>query len=278
MSRSFLFVPSTFEKYLLKIDKTEADKIVLDLEDSIDQDDLNVAYTLIKKHRKILTKQKVFARVPKEIFNYKTIKFLILNGIRGFVIPKIHNTNELKKIINIVNKIKIKIELILLAETAFSIVNLNNLLKLSNKFYGIMFGHEDYSLDIKIFESKNKNKFVYVREKIIAVANSNNLVPIDSPFLSVNNKKGFKNYIKDSKEKGFKGVICLSPTQCEIANQLYLPDEQSYKLSKKIIKISKENKLKKKIIYHNSIFVGPPIIKQSKLIIESYEKYKKREK
>ena len=275
MNRSFLFILSTFEKYILKINTINADKFVIDLEDSIDSGDLDIAYTLIKKHRKKFINKKFFARVPKEICTYKILSFLVSNGISGFIIPKIFSIRQLQKIIKNINKIKKKIDLILLAETTYSIVNLNSLVQLSNKFYGIMFGHEDYSLDIKIFEGKNKNKFSYAREKIVAVANANNLVPIESPYLLVKDNKGLEDYLKVSKETGFKGLICLSPTQCKIANKSFLPDERSYKLSKEIIRINKINKQKKNIIYTNSTFVGPPLVEQSKLIIKIYEKYKK---
>ena len=275
MNRSFLFIPGTFEKYIIKINTINADQFVIDLEDSIDREDLGLAYKLIKKYRKLLKTKKVFARVPKNICNNKIINFLISNGINGLVIPKIFKNSELKKIITILSKIKKKIKLILLAETAYSIVNLNDLIKLSDNFYGIMFGHEDYSLDLKLFEGKNKNQFNYAREKIVAVSNANNLIPIESPYLSVKNKSGFRKYLKNSKDIGFKGAICLSPTQCEIVNQNFLPDYNSYKTSKKIINLILKNKLKKKIIYKNSTFVGPPIVEQSKLIISEYEKYKK---
>ena len=276
MNRSFLFIPSTIEKYILKIDTINADKFVIDLEDSIDNRDLDIAYTLIKKHKKIFINKQIFARVPKEICTYKILSFLASNGISGFIIPKIFSTRDLQKIIKNINKIKKKIDLILLAETTYSIVNLNDLVQLTNKFSGIMFGHEDYSLDIKIFEGKNKNKFSYAREKIVAVANANNLIPIESPYLLVKDNKGLEDYLKVSKETGFKGLICLSPTQCEIANNSFLPDERSYKLSKEIIRINKANKQKKNIIYTNSTFVGPPLVEQSELIIKTYENYKKK--
>jgi len=276
MGRSFLFVPATFEKYFSKIKTIEADKIVLDLEDSIDINQISIAYDLIKKFNKILLSKKVFARVPMEISNYKTLNFLVKNGICGFVLPKVLSIGELNKILKNIKRLKKKVDLILLAETSFSIINLDKLVKLSKQFKGIMFGHEDYSLDVKIFEDKNKNKFVYAREKIIAVANCNNLIPIDSPFLAIKDMKGFKNYIKDSKNIGFKGVICLSPSQCTVANEGFIPDKKLYELSKKIIKISEKNNLKKKILYHDSIFIGPPIIKQSNLIVKTYEKYKKK--
>lgn len=276
MGRSFLFVPATFEKYVSNIKTIEADKIVLDLEDSIDINQISIAYSLIKKFNKILLSKKVFARVPIEICNYKTLSFLVKNGICGFILPKVFSFRELNKILKIINKLEKKVDLILLAETSFSIINLDKLVKLSKKFKGIMFGHEDYSLDVKIFENKNDNKFIYAREKIIAVANSNNLIPIDSPFLGIKDIKGFKNYIKNSKNIGFKGVICLSPSQCKIANKSFIPDKKLYDLSKKIIKISEQNDLKKKILYHDSIFIGPPIIKQSKLIVKTYENYKKK--
>ena len=278
MGRSFLFIPGTYEKYILKINSVKTDKIIIDLEDSINIRDLNLAYKLIKKHKELLKKNKVFARIPKNLCDHKTISFSVANGVNGLVIPKIFKISELKKIINVLKNIQKKLYLILLAETAYSIVYLNDLIKLSSNFYGIMFGHEDYSLDIKIFEGKNKNKFTYAREKIVAVCNANNLIPIESPFLSVKDKEGFRKYLKNSKEIGFKGVICLSPTQCEIANKSFLPDYKSYQLSKKIINIIKTNKNKKNIIYKDSIFVGPPIIKQSKIIIKAYEEYKNQKK
>ena len=55
-----------------------------------------------------------------------------------------------------------------------------------------------------------------------------------------------------------------------------MPDKKLYELSKKIIEISEQNNLKKKILYHNSIFIGPPIVKQSRLIVKNYENYKKK--
>ena len=270
--RSWIFVPAIYEKYYNKINDLTSDYIVLDFEDSIPSDKIDTSLDLFKINSKHIKKKNIYARIPHTLVNRKKINQLISYGCQGFVLPKIYDFKILKKLDRIlINKNKIKI--VLLIETAFSIENLSKILGLSNRIIAIMFGHEDYLLDIKAEDSINQLNLLYARSKIVSCAYSKNLTPIDSPFLNIRDKIGLKKYIKKSKEIGFKGMITLTPDQSLIANDYYLPTKTEYLKSKELINLNKKFNNNKLINFSKGRFIGPPLLKKALINIKLYEKY-----
>ena len=271
--RSWLFIPSIYEKYYKNLDNIDSDVKVLDFEDSVPQNKLKEAKKTFKKNSKFFVKSIIYARIPHSFINIKDITLLIDNGCKGIVIPKIHKLSTISKLDKILNTINRKIKIVLLIETAYSLVYLKEILSKSNKIIAIMFGHEDYLLDIESEESDDEINLNYARSHIVALAYSKKITPIDSPFLQIKNDKCLKKYIARSKLFGFKGMITLTPNQSKIANLNFLPSKKEYLKSVELISLNNEIQNNKLTNYSKGRFIGPPLLKKALINVELYERF-----
>ena len=85
--KSFLFVPAK-EKFLKNINKTNADAIILDLEDSILEDDKKCALNLLIEAIPNIKINNKFVRINIENAENELRK-LYDSDISGFMIPKV---------------------------------------------------------------------------------------------------------------------------------------------------------------------------------------------
>jgi citrate lyase beta subunit len=143
----------------------------------------------------------------------------------------------------------------------------------SRRIKGLMFGEEDLMNDLNHLSFKNNPNTDFIRTKINLVAKSNNLISIDTPYLYPKNITGLKKYIAMSKKFCFDGLLLIHPNQIKIANNLYKPNIQDYRASKKITSSNKSKKYQgQNISILKGKLVGPPMVKRAKKIIINYNK------
>ena len=155
MYRSLLFTPGHKIDYIKKL-KVFPDILVIDLEDSVSEDKKILAFEKAKKFlsKSSYNKSKIYIRIN---FNNKFIEKkyhnLITKNLDGFILPKVKNKKELILLVNFIKKyekikkIKKKIKISFIAETTNSIINLNEIIKSTNRIEFIIYGEEDYHSD-----------------------------------------------------------------------------------------------------------------------------------
>ena len=76
-----------------------------------------------------------------------------------------------------------------------------------------------------------------------------------------------------SKKFCFDGLLLIHSNQIKMANNLYKPNIEDYKVSKKIVSSNKSSKYEgQNISLLKGKLVGPPMIKRAKKIIINYNK------
>jgi citrate lyase beta subunit len=269
--RSLLIFPLDNIKFLEKAVKSQADALIFDLEDSVSLDKKNISRKNLSKIDTLEIKKKIFIRVNSDLNEFiKDLRSCVNIKIYGFVITKCENEKYLEKQINLIKKIfKKSFKLILLIETPLGIVNLPKMLSYKNLKYitGLMFGHEDFSINFISYLEEKDEFYDFYRKIILLNSKSKNILTFDSPCLEIKSQTKIKNYFKKSFQNGFDGSLIIHPRQINFANQLYLPTEEDCKYASKVIKFSNTSK---SIFMYKGKFIGPPILKRMKRIVEKY--------
>src|SRR5699024_4709825 len=109
--RSLLFIPGNKPKWMANIDNTEADAIILDLEDSVPNDEKANA----REHVKValeqwghLEKPALFVRINRSengmsIFEQRDIEVAMQPGVSGIVLPKVYEPQEINQLSDDIN-------------------------------------------------------------------------------------------------------------------------------------------------------------------------------
>jgi citrate lyase subunit beta/citryl-CoA lyase len=142
MIDSYFFIPGDKPNYLSKIDKVDADYIVIDLEDSVS---INNKQAAIKLVLALTLNKKMFLRIPFFDYCYTNgqIKDLIIKFDGQIVLPKISSIEDVNKVISLSEGIPLK--MIILIENPQSFIAIEEILEtFSNKIHAIGFGSHDF--------------------------------------------------------------------------------------------------------------------------------------
>lgn len=285
LMRSFLYVPAYNEKYLFSALKSEADVVILDLEDS-------VPFFQKKKARenvqKVTTNRSQFnghiivrlnsLEAHEQVL--EDIKYINTEGIDGFMLPKVNNVNDLLYYEKLINQQLGKNELyfIPLIETASVMKHLTEIAEFP-RVKGMAFGGEDYITDLHGKHGKSTTLFEFARVQIIIATRAFGKIAIDTPFLALDDYEGFMESVENAFHLGFDGKQCIHPSQIKRLNKALTPNEEEYKQSLKIkSEIDKAKKSGKGVAIFNGKMIGPPMVKRAKNIINLYESVHTKEK
>lgn len=228
MLDSYFFIPGDKPNYLDKIDKVNADYIVIDLEDAVSINNKQIAIELVLSLR---FKQNMFLRIPffDECYSNEQLKILIDKFEGQIVLPKINTFKEVSQIISISEAAQLK--MIILIENPTSFLTIPKILKsYSNKIHGIGFGSHDFCSITGIKHSLDY--LAHYKQQLILYAKAYNVSYIDGVDLNLKNYNEFKKECIFAFEAGADGKFIIHPQQLqEFYNVNYMTDDELNQLS-----------------------------------------------
>jgi len=176
--RSMMFVPGHNEKLLNNAAQSNADALILDLEDSVQPaDNKQVARDKIKEKvsEGLFQEFSVFARVNDRESGHllKDVHQLTIEGITGFVYPKSHTGQDIYFFDKLLETIEAekgfpegKFKIVPLIETAAAVLNAQEICLASNRVIAIAFGCEDFISDLEGIHDKKGQSILTARTMI----------------------------------------------------------------------------------------------------------------
>lgn len=221
--RSVLMVSGHQIKHLNKIDELKADVIMLNLEDGVPKEKKEIARVMIALFLSQLEKFDKEFVIRVNALNeggIEDIQFLKEFNFNAFRIPKVKSLKDVEKVFSLTDK---EIHFSIETKEAFF-----NILKLKHPqvttFY---FGLYDLLDDLKIPHDviKIENPLI---QKLFTDFSLNckylDITPIGWTYQLYKDLEGFRKWCLFQKDLGFSGVGCITPTQSEIANEIFTTD------------------------------------------------------
>ena len=281
--RSLMFVPGHNEKLLASAARSEADVLLLDLEDSV-QPEYNKAIA----REKILEwvsagkfkNYHIFPRVNDRESGHllKDVQTLTIEGIDGFMYPKslcgkdVYFFDKLLETIEYEKKIPVgTFKIIPLIETSAAVLNAQEICQASERVVAIAFGCEDFVSDLEGLHDK-EGQSIYVPRALIALAaRANNVIPIDTVHIDVHNLEDLEKNLILAKNLGFEGMLVLHPKEIELVHKYFSPTEEEYKDALEMLNLFEESQKENKgVAIKDGKFIGPPMVIAAKKIINKY--------
>lgn len=282
LMRSLMFVPGHNEKLIQSASNSDADVILLDVEDSVlPLENKQIARDVIIKtiEKGTLSKFDVFVRVNEIESGYilKDILQLTVEGIEGFLLSKTNTQNDIIFLDKLLETIELekgfpigKFKIIPILETAASIINANEIAKASKRIISMGFGSEDFVSDIEGIRDFDTNVSINSpRTWVAMIARTHKLIPIDAAYIKVHDLIGLEEHLKIGRTLGYAGMWVLHPKQNELVNKYYSPTNEEIEEANEIMELAAEaNKQNKGVAIINGKFIGPPLVVKAKNIIK----------
>lgn len=284
LMRSLMFVPGHNEKLLNSAAKSDADVLLLDIEDSVPPLNKPEARRIIKLYveQKTFPNHPVFVRLNELSSGYllQDVVELTIEGIEGFLLSKTNTTQDVEFLDRLLSEIEIKsgfqlgkFKIIPILETTASIINANEIAKSSKRIIAIGFGSEDFVSDLGGIRDFDTNVSIFSpRTWVAMVARANHIIPIDAAYIKVHDLEGLEAHLKVGKTLGYEGMWILHPKQNKLSNTYYSPTVSEINEAYEILELSKEaNNISKGVAIINGKFIGPPLVVKANNIINRIE-------
>jgi len=282
--RSLMFVPGHNDRLLASAAKSDADVLLLDIEDSVQPvSNKQVARDTIMKwvlEKKFINHQ-VFPRVNDRESGelLKDIHQLTIDGVDGFMYPKSQTGEDVYFISKLLETIEYEkgipvgtYKIIPLIETASAALNASDICKASERVVAIAFGCEDFISDLGGIHDKEGRSIFTARALIAMAAKANNIIPVDTVHIKVHDLEDLEKNLIVAKELGFEGMLILNPKELNLAHQYFSPSKKEIADAKEMLRLSAEaEKEGKGVALMNGKFIGPPMVETAKTMLEKAE-------
>lgn len=277
--RTVLFTAGHSEKFIHKAFASDADCVVLDLEDAVPDNSKAIARDTVKTVLKAkgLNKQPIMVRInPLESgLTLLDLERVACKELSGFVYPKAYCPDDIKAFdAQLTLKEKTlglnlgHFDIIVLIETPRAVLSAYEIATASSRVIGLLFGCEDFLTDMEGFHGPEGRSIFIPRHIISMAARAAGVVPIDTPYIQVKDIEGLKAHINQARELGFEGMLVMTPGQIQIARELFTPSEEEVTNAKEIVRLASEAAEENRgIARFGKVFISPPTYKRAQRIL-----------
>ena len=247
IQRSELTTPASNMKMLESAAESDADAVMLDLEDAVAHDEKEGARETLIEAVETLDwgAKRLSVRINDLSTQYAyrdivTVYEAVGDRLDMVTLPKaecgpdIYVVDTLLSQIEQYASIDSPIEIEVLIEGAAGVQNVDEIAAASDRLTALIFGPGDYSVSLRIpFTSTDEytetgypgDKWHHARTMIVNAARGNGLDAIDGPYPNFSDPEGYREQADYAKELGFSGKWAIHPSQIEIANEVYTPND-----------------------------------------------------
>lgn len=235
-----IYVPASSKKMIMKSFELDVDTIIFDLEDAVAAEEKEAARNLLKQciSKTNFQKRIIVVRINSldSPFWESDMKLIESISIGAVLIPKA-SANDVKKISEMLDEFdsKLTIAIIPLIESAIAIENIADIILSSHRVRGVVFGGEDYSLDMGVKRSSSSQEILYARMRIGNVAHSYNIEAMDTVYTEIKDISGLYEDTLKGKQLGFTGRTIIHPSHIKVIKDVYKPSEEEIKYAKDLL-------------------------------------------
>lgn len=289
--RSLMFVPGHNEKLLESASRSDADVLLLDIEDSVQPvSNKQIARDRIVEriNKGVFKNHMVFPRINDRESGQllKDLIQLSIEGVDGFMYPKSYTGEDVYFIDKLLDTIeyekgfpKGKFKLIPLIETSAAVLNAQDICKASDRVVAIAYGSEDFISDLEGVHDREHQSLFTPRAIIAMAARANNVIPIDTVHINVHDMEDLEYNLKLSKNLGFEGMLVLNPKELPLVHSYFSPSKRETENAEEMLRLYEQAKTDGKgVALMNGKFIGPPMVLAAKKVINRSNLIKQKNK
>ncbi len=256
--RSVLTTPGNDKKMMEKAAASQADMVMLDLEDAVHPANKNTARSnVIKAIREYhWDDQQLSVRInnlDSRYWYYDIVNIIdeIGGEIDTITVPKVRKSADLYTVAKLLDAVEADNEIAgtvgidALIEETEAIQNINAIAAGNDRLQSLIFGPGDYAAARGVWQATAdkpdadvplvRDHWSYARNRIVVAARSNGIAAIDGPFSNFTDTDGFREDCQYATSFGFGGKLVIHPDQIEIANAVFAPTEEEIQSALQIV-------------------------------------------
>ena len=160
----------------------------------------------------------------------------------GIVIPKVNSKDQVQFVSSQISAWEEKskspkggIRLLVLVESAQAMIHLAEIAQADPRIESLIFGADDYAVNIGAKRSQNGNEVLYARSKVVTYAAAFNLQAIDMVYIDFHDNDGLLLEARQGADLGFSGKQIIHPNQVSIVQDAFTPNAAEIKDAQRLV-------------------------------------------
>jgi citrate lyase subunit beta/citryl-CoA lyase len=249
--RSAHFVPGANEKMLGKALQTNADTLVLDLEDAVTPELKDDARQVIVRWLADVDfgRQERMVRInPIDTPWFRAdVEATMVNPPDAYLVPKVHGPDDVRLVDRVVGDLERQhghaensVKLIVLGtETPRGLLSVDDLVCVP-RIDALTWGAEDLSAAIGARRNRDSGGhylplFEYARTMTMLAAAAAGVQPLDTVWVDVTDPDGLRRDSGESAAMGYTGKISIHPSQIDVINEIFTPSTEDIEESRELL-------------------------------------------
>lgn len=252
--RALLFVPGDSQHKLEKALDSGADVLLLDLEDSVSQDN--------KKDARRITAEFIrqnAARANSPLFYVRINSFdsglleddlaaVMSSRPHGILLPKSDHGSDVTRLDARLNVYEAENDIdegstrlmAIITETARGMLNTATYHNCSKRLTAMTWGAEDLAADIGAVQQRHsdgryRDVFRHARTMALLGAVNAGVMPIDTVFTDYKDLAGLRSECSEAAAEGFLGKMAIHPAQVSVINEIFTPSDEAIAEARAIV-------------------------------------------
>jgi citrate lyase subunit beta/citryl-CoA lyase len=241
-----MFVPGNRERFIQKARSSGADAILLDIEDGV------LPAEKPEARRMIAASLREEWQGPRRYVRLNALSTPWLEpdldavvgpGLDGVCLTKVIKPQDIHELVARLEFLERraglevgKLQILAAVESARGLVNAVAIADASPRVIGLMFGAEDYALDLGLGARREREaaEMIYARSCIVNAAAAANILSIDGVFPNLNDPEGLLADVRQARRLGFTCKSTFNPRQVDVINQVFSPQPDEIEYARKI--------------------------------------------
>jgi citrate lyase subunit beta/citryl-CoA lyase len=242
-----MFVPGNRERFITKAAASSADAILLDIEDGVLPAEKPQARQMIATALRAggTTGPRRYVRLNALSTPWLApdLEAVIGPGLDGVCLTKVLKPQDVHEVAAQIEALERrqglevgKLRILAAVESARGLVNAVAIADAHPRVVGLMFGAEDYALDLGLGARREKEaaELIYARSCIVNAAAAANILSIDGVFPNLDDAEGLLADVRQARRLGFTSKSTFNPRQIDVINEVFAPQPDEIAYARKI--------------------------------------------
>ena len=237
--RSFLFCPAIRPDFVPKGERAGADVIVIDLEDSVvparKAEARQLATASLHAHVASGAAAQLFVRVnaPASPFFADDVHSLS-SMVAGIVVPKVEDPAVVPEVRQRLGQRGAAVVIVAGVESVRGVLRVGEITASGPD--AVYFGAEDYIADLGGRRTSVGLEVLHPRSAVALSARDRGIVPVDQAVVDLRDDDAFTADAEVGRSLGYRGKICLHPTQVRLANAVFSLSDDELNRAQRIVR------------------------------------------
>ncbi len=246
LRRSLLFVPGTTPERIAKAVATEADGIILDLEDAV------------APGEKMRAREWVVAALRRVDFGRRerVVRVNPLDGPYGaddlaavvpgtpdaVLFPKVGAPADVARLDQALTRLERaagleagRVRVHLLIETVAGVLNAVEIARASSRTVALLFGAGDLVRETRGRLVPARTSELFALSQVLLAARAAGLVALDTPYFELENPAGLEAHTRFAADLGYDGKAVIHPKQIEVVNRMFTPSAEAVAEARRVL-------------------------------------------